>query len=294
MVISRIIGGLGNQMFQYASGRALAIRLNTELYLDISDFKNYKLHNGFELNTIFNCEANIAGDKNIEHLLGIYSNKYIRKMLLSRLPTIFHNKNIIIEPDLTYWDGINNIKSDCYLVGYWQSEKYFKHVKDTIIKDFTFKNQMDAVNTLLSKQIEKVNSVSLHVRRGDYVTNKKTYSTHGLCTNKYYSDAIQYINERVDNPHFYIFSDDLEWSKKNLQLHNYETTYVENNYGKSSYIDMQLMSMCKHNIIANSSFSWWGAYLNNMLDKIVISPKRWFSRPTHDSTDLIPDEWIRL
>lgn len=147
-------------------------------------------------------------------------------------------------------------------------------------------------NKIISDEIRKTNSVSLHIRRGDYITSKITNKFHGTCCLGYYKKAMKLINKKVKNPKYFVFSDDIYWVKKNLEIKN--AFYVDDNVGDKSYIDMQLMSMCKHNIIANSSFSWWAAWLNNNPNKIVIAPKKWFNDPGMDTTDLISEEWIRF
>ena len=138
-----------------------------------------------------------------------------------------------------------------------------------------------------------VNSVSIHVRRGDYLTNPVTFQTHGLCDIDYYKKAIDEILDLVDKPHFFIFSDDQSWAKSNI-IFGAPTDYVMHNNSLKNYEDLRLMSYCRHHIIANSSFSWWGAWLGNNPEKIVIAPKKWFNDPKIDTTDLIPDTWLRL
>jgi Glycosyl transferase family 11 len=178
------------------------------------------------------------------------------------------------------------------LDGYWQSEKYFIDCSKLIRKDFTFKNELDSYNLKLKSKIDKTNSVSIHIRRGDYVNNLNTNATHGLCSIDYYIKAVNYITERIESPYFFVFSDDIEWAKKNIML-NFPCQFISHNIGSKSYLDMQLMSLCKHNVIANSSFSWWGAWLNSNDNKIVIAPRKWFAVNT-DICDLIPSNWISL
>ena len=138
--------------------------------------------------------------------------------------------------------------------------------------------------------ISQTNSVSLHIRRGDYVSNQKTNQTHGTCDLDYYQRCITEIEKEVENPYFFVFSDEIEWVKENLKI-NHPAEYVDQNTGDKSYEDMRLMSQCKHNVIANSSFSWWGAWLNSYPDKIVFAPKRWFASDKHNTKDLIPEGW---
>lgn len=292
MVISQLIGGLGNQMFQYAAGRAVSLELGVPLRLDVSGFANYGLHQGFELKRIFNCAAEIATDNDVRNILGWQASPSVRRVVSRPRMAMFRRKANVIEPHFNYWHGINKTSPDCYLDGYWQSEKYFSGVAAQIREDFSFRLPMDSQNAELAKQISQVNAVSLHVRRGDYANNPKTTATHGLCSLDYYREAIQHISKEVQKPYFFIFSDDIAWVKSNLKT-DFPCEYVDHNQGAESYNDMRLMGLCQHHIIANSSFSWWGAWLNPNDDKIVIAPNHWFANETK-TQDLIPKSWISL
>jgi len=166
-------------------------------------------------------------------------------------------------------------------------------IEDEIRSEFTFKLPMSQQNTDIAKTISQTNSISLHVRRNDFANNSRVNSIHGLCSLDYYKSAISYIVERVKCPSFYVFSDDSTWVKRNLKI-DYPCEFVENNWGRESFNDMRLMSMCKHNIIANSSFSWWGAWLNPNPQKLVMAPKVWFAMQDINTNDLIPNDWIRV
>lgn len=293
IVISRLIGGIGNQMFQYACGYSLSVLNNSKLLLDIDDLENrYSLHNGYELDAVFNINTKIATLSEISSVLGWQGKKIVRRVLLYRKCKMIRRKNFVVEKTKNYWPNINNIKSDCYLVGYWQSEKYFKHIKDIIKSEFVFKNELIGKNAKIKNIIFDCNSVSLHVRRGDYISDTKTNSVHGLCGVDYYSAAIKHIDEHITCPVYFIFSDDIEWAKTNIITHS-PVLYIEHNKKNNSFYDMQLMSLCKHNIIANSSFSWWAAWLNSNADKIIIAPKRWYNNRA-DCPDLLPDDWVKL
>lgn len=291
-VYTSLIGGLGNQMFQYAAGRALALRMNTKVRLDISGFSSYRLHQGFELQRIFACSVEVASISDIDRLLGWQSHPFFRRLLARPSFAAFRRKEFVVEPHFHYWPGINSLKNDCYLSGYWQSEKYFCDAASQIRTDFTFHLPLGNRNAELASQIKQVNAVSLHVRRGDYANNPKTKAMHGLCSLDYYRAAIRQIYERVDQPYFFIFSDDMAWVQKNLKIDS-PSVYVQHNFGAESYNDMRLMSMCRHHIIANSSFSWWGAWLNASLEKIVIAPRTWFVK-NNNVNDLYPQGWITL
>lgn len=292
MIISNIIGGIGNQMFQYASGLALAHLHQTEFEIDVSGFKGYELHNGFELNRVFNISADTCSISNIYKMLGISSSKFVRRVLRRPAFIKIRHKKHIVEPNHAYWPPFLSLPSDVYLDGYWQSEEYFKPIESVIRHEFTFKPTMNTLNNDIANQIKSTNAVGLHIRRGDYVSNLKN-AYIGTCSLDYYASAIKHINTYVNQPHFFIFSDDVSWVKANLSLDS-KHTYVDFNKGADSYNDMRLMSLCKHNIIANSTFSWWGAWLNNHQDKIVIAPKKWFVSELINDPDLVPKSWIRL
>ena len=173
--------------------------------------------------------------------------------------------------------------------------KYFEGIENDIKKDFRFKNQLDNKNLEILNEIENSNSISIHIRRGDYMS-PENYNMYGcIATPTYYKKAIKVIEEKVENPTFFVFSNDMDWVKKNIQI-NSRVFYIDINSGNGSYKDMQLMSNCKHNIIANSSFSWWGAWLNENKNKIVIAPKKWINREDVDSDkiELFCEGWTLL
>ena len=271
MIITKLIGGLGNQMFQYACGSSLADRFNAELKLDITGYETQvKLitPRQYELGE-FNITENFATQEEII------------------------SKKLFKEKHFHFDSEVLNLPDETYLNGYWQCEKYFKNIEKALRKEFTLKFSPDAKNIAFLEQIKTVNSVGLHVRRGDYANNEKTNSFHGLCSLDYYKQAIDYISENTKNPHFFLFSDDIDWVKENL-ISNYPMTMVDCNNSLQGHFDLSLMKNCKHNIIANSSLSWWGAWLNENSNKIVIAPKKWFNDIEINTDDLIPDRWIRL
>lgn len=293
MIISHILGGLGNQMFQYAAGRAHSARTGSELLLDLSSFENYGLHNGYELNRVFGITARSSDQIDLERMLGWRKSHLVRKVMKFCCKG-GSSKNLIIEPHFHYWSGIDEVKSNSYLDGYWQSEKYFSNIKDAIKQDFIFGKNLDFINQKILNKIVSTTSVGLHVRRGDYISNKSAAKVLNLCDMEYYRKAIKYFFEKFSAPKFFIFSDDPRWVLENFEkiLNNFEVIY--HNTGANSYIDMQLMASCKHNIIANSSFSWWSAWLNNNPEKIIIAPEKWFINNRFNSMDLYCDGWIIL
>jgi hypothetical protein len=292
MIISNLLGGLGNQMFQYAAGRALSLERGQPLHLDISRFADYRLHQGFELQRVFYCPVDVANAAEVRRILGWQGAPLIRRVLARPALAAFRREGFVVEPHFHYWPGIRDVPQDCYLLGYWQSEKYFRNVTAEIRVDFTFNAELASRNAELAEQISQVNAVSLHVRRGDYAQDPKTNDTHGLCSLEYYRAAIQYVADRLEQPYFFIFSDDMAWVKTNLKI-DFQRRYIDHNRGAESYNDMRLMSLCQHHIIANSSFSWWAAWLNPCATKMVVAPKRWFAN-AKNIDDLIPETWVSL
>ena len=292
MIITQVIGGLGNQMFQYAAGRALSLKKNDWFALDTAGFEQYGLHQGFELERVFTAPVTIASEADRRRVLGWRRSTLVRRAL-SRLPVKFAGgSSYVQEPHFHYWTGFEAVGPDSYLAGYWQSEKYFADVTPQIRADFTFCTPLNGKNAELAQLIGNVQAVSLHVRRGDYANDPKTKSTHGLCSLDYYRKAIDYIDAVVSNPVFFIFSDDISWVKDNLFV-AFAHHFVEHNKGAASYNDMRLMSLCRHHVIANSSFSWWGAWLNSSADKTVVAPKKWFA-DSKSVRDLLPADWVLL
>jgi hypothetical protein len=187
-----------------------------------------------------------------------------------------------------------SIPSHAYLEGYWQSEEYFKGIESTIRRDFVFKDRLDEHGTALAEIINSVNSVCLFVRRGDYVSEKNTSQYHGVCDKEYYDRSFRLISEKTENPVLFIFSDDLDWCRTHLKF-NISTYYVDNLYSGHKYGQhLHLMTLCRHFIISNSSFGWWGAWRNQDSRKIVIAPKQWYKSPSMDTSHLFPNNWITI
>lgn len=288
MIIVHLIGGLGNQMFQYAVGRRLAHHHNTDLFLDVTGFASYALRK-YELG-VFRINATITPPdmlKRVPFLQKDIIRLGIRKRFAGE--TVFQ---YIKEKIPDFQEEILSLPDNIYLEGYWQSEKYFSEIVDILRKEFLFVNSPSAINQELLKKIKGCNSVSLHIRRGDYVSNPKTKETHGVLGIDYYMRALYLMEEKVKDPQIFVFSDDIPWVRENLKT-DLPLHFIDYNGVEKNYEDLRLMSNCKHHIIANSSFSWWGAWLNQNQEKIVIAPKRWFNDQSIDSKDLIPNEWIK-
>ena len=292
MIITRVIGGLGNQMFQYAAARALSLRLDCPLLLDIRGFDKYSLHNGFELDRIFSFPAKIATESEIRNLLGPYRSELSIRLIKYFGLQRYLRSELCFEPYFHFWSGINQIKSSVYLLGYWQSEKYFLDAEQIIREDFRFIGKLSSKNIETLSRIENSNSVAIHVRRGDYLSHVKNSRIFACCGVDYYRRAMTYISEKIDKPVFFVFSDDIDYVKEKLAV-PFEINFIQENSGKDSHIDMFLMSNCEHQIIANSTFSWWGGWLNVNPQKIVVAPINWFVNDLND-VDLVPTDWVRL
>jgi predicted DNA-binding protein YlxM (UPF0122 family) len=291
MVIAKLSGGLGNQLFQYAFARGIQLKHKTQLKTDLSWYDEERNnHEFYQLNSFPNINIHKASARQIFF--------YKRKTLLSssllyKAVSNLFNYKTITETQFNFNPKQNlSTSKNCYTNGYWQSEKYFNKIRETLLNDFSFP-ELSTKNNITKQNICNTNSCSLHIRRGDYVTNPLNKKNHGALNLMYYQNALNRIQQKVNNLSLFVFSDDIEWVKENLST-NLPTIYVDWNIGKSAIHDMHLMSLCKHNIIANSSFSWWAAWLNNNPSKMVFAPKKWFNERDWDTTDLIPKNWIKI
>jgi hypothetical protein len=297
LVVTRLIGGLGNQMFQYATARALALRCGAVLKLDLSGFdsvsgntpRRYEL-DAFPIEATITSRSDLAQFGLKSKLSSVWLN-YVRRSLGAVPRNSIHA--IYRERHFHFDAGVMTLAAPIYLEGYWQSEKYFLPCADTLRRDFCPTAPLEPQNATFAAAIDAVNSISLHVRRGDYVNDPTTNRYHGVCSLEYYRQAVEYIKARVAAPHLFVFSDDHEWCRKQMDF-GLPTTFVDANSPDRGYRDMQLMARCRHHIVANSSFSWWGAWLSTWPEKIVIAPRRWFASSEHDTRDLIPERWLRL
>ena len=292
MVNIILSGGLGNQMFQYAAAKALARRLDTSLYIDTQTFLKDNTRataRRFELD-IF--KINYSSRTTIKSRFLVKSYPFIQKHrgLFQKFGFLTDTYAILYQP------VFETIGGNITMFGYYQNEQYFDNIASEIRNDFSFKNPLAGKNLELSEKIRSGKSISIHVRRGDYLTNKHAISNFVTCDIDYYKKAVEYILGKIDSPEFYVFSDDPVWVKNNVNFVNHPVSYIDWNNGSDSYIDMQLMSMCKHNIIANSSFSWWGAWLNPNTDKTVMAPDKWFQdKKKNDLLDnFYPKGWIKI
>lgn len=290
MIIARLMGGLGNQMFQYAAAKSVSVKFNDLITLDVTEFtdktqiKDYTVRE-FGLDC-FNVSYEIAPAENIPDCL--IERRSVFQKLTSKILITSSPCTIITE------DNFHSLKYKpghiYYLNGYWQSEYYFKKIRSLLLKEFTLKNKIPSSAAGIEGRIRDRQSVSLHIRRGDYVANKVAFDVLGPCSLEYYYNCVNYIKSNVSDPYFFIFSDDTDWVKNNFRI-DMPFEVVEN---ITAEVEMNLMSKCKHNIIANSSFSWWGAWLNTNAGKIVIAPKVWFKNQQVNRYELVPPNWIKI
>ena len=286
-MIMRITGGIGNQMFQYA----LKLKFDSLVdnnKIDIRFYDAVNVHNGYELKKVFGIEA-----EQYKGSIDSLANKFplLYKICFKLGIHFLKSKNRVTEIRTGFFDTVFSYsRNEDYVDGYWQSEDYFVDIEEEIRKNFQFPKVTERKNVELIDSLKKQNSVSIHVRRGDYIGVSRFVA---LGKTLYYQNAVNYIKECVVKPLFVVLSDDIGWCKENLELPE-NTIYVDWNQREKSYRDMQIMSMCKHNIIANSSFSWWGAWLNRNEDKIVVAPEKFFNGNTEDENHIIPPKWIKI
>lgn len=292
MITVILSGGIGNQMFQYAAGRALSMQLKTDLQVDpylLIRKKTASTTRGFDLK-IFDIKAQETSS--LKNKLISKSLSYLKRYELEFF--IYEKLNVLRDKRAEKYDAsFEHLKNNTTLFGYFQNENYFSSIADIIRKDFDFMPPQDSQNLNMCTDIKRNNSVAVHIRRGDYLNSTGNLANLDL---DYYKRAIHFIKERKQNLVFYFFSDDVEWVKQNISISDLSCKYIDFNTGENSFRDMQLMSLCKHNIIANSSFSWWSAWLNSNSEKIVIAPKIWYKKSISDNypDGFIPKEWIIL
>ena len=301
MIEVKLQGGLGNQMFQYALGRSLAEKNKDDLTLDLTFVNNRSFRKDFSYRN-FNLSVFNINEKTT--FLSKLSSKIVMpgvfpkvSNLINKAKDVLGTQEYVFENDIGHFDeNILSLKGNIYLDGYWQNEEYFEDVKKIIRKEFTFKSEHDSVNLKTLEDIRNSNSVSLHIRRGDYINIQKISRIYQFLGLDYYRKAIDVIKNRVKDPSFFIFSDDISWAKENLKIDS-PIYFIDHNGPGKSHEDLRLMSICKHNIIANSTFGWWGAWLNNNPNKTVVAPKNWFSEEEmkrRGGFDIVPCDWIKI
>lgn len=292
MICTRLSGGLGNQLFQYAAGLALSERLNTELCIDKSFLAGRQWRvtkRKFELDTF---KLNASKYSSFFSPLMPQLIKFPRLFsALTRWTLVYENQ--LIEPSYFF-----NLPINSYLIGHWQSQTYLKGLnKEILFSCFPTQDDLSIANRNMLENIKHQNSVGVHIRRGDYVTNSKANKFHSLLSKSYYFKAVSKIQEANKKTHFYIFSDDIEWCEKNLTIFDGPHTFVRKK--SAAWEDLLLMGNCKHLIIANSSYSWWSAWLGDYIygsqNRVVIAPKRWFTNLENNvEKELFSAHWIQI
>lgn len=306
--IIKIQGGLGNQLFQYALYKSLKSR-NFNVLMFVGRDVTENQHNGFELEKIFDLKLNIFTKSDSRLLYYFYNTKSISQLMTKKsiikyfyifleiIRRLLHKYRFITkligfkvykEKQFFLYDSdLFKQKGSVFYDGYWQNELYFKTIKHDLLNDLKTYSELDDLNLKVIEKLENQNSVSVHIRRGDYIGHK---SLGGICGVDYYDKAIKKIKSIIKDAEFYFFSNDITWVSNHFKDGKYH--FIDLNKGSQSYKDMILMSKCKHNIIANSTFSWWGAYMNENIKKIVIAPKKWTNRD--NETNIIPSNWTKL
>lgn len=299
MILIRLMGGLGNQMFQYAFGRRMALANNTELVLDqsllLDRSQPHELvtHRNFDLD-IFNLQSfRWATEAEIFSYNGSANAPAVKKVF-RKIKNKISQKKLIIQQDNEFNPDYFAVKPNVCFVGRWQSELYFNDASKQIKKEFTIKiNGSDEIKKYQAV-INNCNAVCLHVRRADLITSAVFSKSIGVLNWSYYENALTYIREKVTNPVFFVFSDDIEWCKQNVILSE-QTYYMdENTAGSKAEGHLYLMQQCKHFIISNSTYAWWGAWLSNELDKQVVYPKNWYKDIKSNNPKMCPTSWKGL
>ncbi|HET6226841.1 MAG TPA: alpha-1,2-fucosyltransferase [Bacteroidia bacterium] len=288
MIVSRIYGGMGNQMFQYAYGRMLTAKHQTvfKIYFDDCGF-GWAEHSKKLTLSKFNISAQLATEADRSQFICDSSNKVTR--VIHKLGRLRKGLHYIGDGARVHDYHLHalNAPDNSFTDGFWQSEIYFDSIAPIIKKEFTIKEPLSAHAKQIEKQINESNAVSIHVRRGDYLEQTAVY---WICNVDYYQRALEVVKKRTQDIVVFIFSNDAEWVKLNLKL-DATIVVVENT---RAYEDMHLMSCCKHNISSNSTFGWWGAWLNNNPDKIVILPERWLADSSVDTSHYTAKGWLRV
>jgi hypothetical protein len=306
MVIVQLLGGLGNQMFQYAFGRSLSNRFNTELKLDISLLNNSKdeviTKRLFELSN-FNICSEIVTEDEIQifsHSNNLFYNTLVWLKNITQGESIFGKiifktvKSILPFQVITETPCIKRPirkKRHNYIIGYWQDEDYFIEIENVIRNEFSFKKPPSGANIDYLNVINGSNSVGVHIRKGDYISITENQKIFNNIEIDYYIKAETIIREKLENPHFFIFTDDIKWARDNYPIKDH---FLISHNKNNPIEDLRLFSACKHQIIANSSFSWWGAWLNQNTSKIIVAPKIWFIDSKNKNAKIVPKGWIRI
>ena len=294
MRVVKFKGGLGNQMFQYAFAKLIQKKTGEEVKLDYSAYGDLK-NDSVRVPRVakFNLSLDAATQNEIDELCK-FSHKGNSQSFMYRVKIYAEktfNKDYIWEASRAYVNP-DTILDRHYFDGYWQSFRYVDEIFEQLRTDFTPKASLSEKTLATQEKMLSENSVFIGVRKGDYTTNKKAMNHFGSFSSQYYVDAMDYIAERVEAPVFYVFSNDVEWCKKNIDWGKHNVIYREPEDQTDDFEELMLMASCKHSVIVNSSYHWWGARLNDNNEKIVCCPDKWFfdDKPI----DIIPDNWVRI
>lgn len=294
MIITRLEGGLGNIMYQYALGRHIAYLNEVPLKFDVKTFASNPLGDySFALEVFaISVRDNLAFSTEIRHFKK-FQKRLGRKWFLYNM-FIANDAKYVQERQYNFDPAVLSTTDPAYLHGWWQTEKYFLPIRDILIKDFTVESPLSTRNLETIAAMQATDSISIHIRRCDYVKNPVTRAWFGELTKQYYDEALAEIIKGLNNPALFIFSDDITWAQEHMRF-PFPSTYVSWNTEDQGHEDLRLMSNAKHNIIANSTLGWWGAWLNQNPEKRVVAPARWFrNAPKNNEQDLIPESWIRI
>jgi len=290
MLIVKLFQGFGNQMFQYAFARSLAIRYNKVVKCDLSWYKEHSAHRAFMLDKL-NVNYEVATDKEIYDIKTCNGRNIIayKWTQLRNAIAPYYRKSVIIENSNTCFDAqLLKTNSNSYIEGYFASENYFIAIADLLKKEFEFKTQPSEINNCKIQEMQQRNAVCISIRRGDFLQ----HTIHNVCGLDYFYRSIVYLSQRINSPYFYIFSDDNAWVKEHFTI-DFPHEFVTHNY--PDFIeDFRLMQVCKHHIIPNSTFSWWAAWLAEQDGSIIIAPQKWLNTDTIDYSNVVPLRWIKI
>ncbi len=289
-VVTAIAGGLGNQMFQYAAARRLAHFNEAELLLYLGDRYRKGAFRPYGLDR-FNLRGRIAGPVEAG---GLRKVNRTRRRLAELFPSLAAapDPELYREASLAFDPAVLHLRGNIKLTGYWQSERYFADIGDSIREEFTLRDGLDARNSEALARIENGPSAFIHVRRGDYVSHPVDSKKFGTCSLAYYSEAVQILRSRIGPElRFFVFSDEPDWVRE-MKIGGEGAGVVDWN-GDRPERDLVLMKRCKHAVVAKSSFSWWGAWLGDAAERVVIAPSFWY-QGQQNSYDILPDRWLKL
>lgn len=301
-IVVELKGGLGNQLFQYATGRALAHRHGCRLVLDLSWFEQIDpgttTPRAFSL-APFGLPATLRGSgargNSGTSASSAWLQRATRKVLALKAGARrrLNGTTVYRERGFAFDAGLQAVQPPAELYGYWQSERYFEPVANLLRQEIGQPRVLGTASQRLLADIQAGEAICLHVRRGDYITNQHAASLHGTCSPAYYAEALRRVAGGLTAPTVFVFSDDPAWVRGNLAF-NVASVVVDANGPEDAHEDLWLMAACRHFVIANSSLSWWGAWLGSHADKRVVAPDRWFAGGDQDTHDLLPAAWIRL